>query len=428
MNRLAMCGGTPVRTKPFSRSITTGEEEVAAAARVLRTGLLSGFVGSPGPEFLGGPEVRALEDAWSQRFEVKHSVTCNSATSALMMAVGAAGIGPGDEVIVSPYTMSATPSAVLFYGGIPVFGDIEPDCYCLDASKLEAKITPRTRAILTTDIHGQSSDVDAILAIARRHKLVVITDTAQAPGAKYHGRYAGTIGDIGVFSLNRHKNMQCGEGGVACTNDDELALRLKLIRNHGENLVDKPGFQPKSLVNMIGFNFRMTEVEAAIAHEQLKKMDALNAHRLEIAAFFNERLSRIPFITVPAVRSGCTHVYYMYNSLFDERRAGVSRATFVDAVRAEGVTVWGGYLKPLYLEPLYQQKIAIGGKGFPFTGPHYGGTVNYAKGLCPVAEEYWEKRTITNPYLYPPLTLADAKDITDAFEKVSEGLGQLRGS
>lgn len=426
MSTLAIRGGSPVRTKPFSRSITTGEEEVAAAARVLRTGLLSGFVGSPGPEFLGGPEVRALEDAWSRRFEVKHAVTCNSATSALMMAVGAAGIGPGDEVIVSPYTMSATPTAVLIYGGVPVFSDIEPDCYCLDASRLEAKITPRTKAILTTDIHGQSSDLEAILAIARRHQLLVITDTAQAPGATYHGRYAGTIADIGVFSLNRHKNMQCGEGGVACTNDDELALRLKLIRNHGENLVDKPGFEPRSLANMIGFNFRMTEVEAAIAHEQLKKMDPLNAHRAEIAAFFNERLARIPFITVPAVRPGCTHVYYMYNALFDGRRAGVARKTFVDAVRAEGVPVWGGYLKPLYLEPLYQQQIAIGERGFPFVGPHYGGTVDYRKGLCPVAEEYWEQRTITNPFLYPPLTLADAKDITDAFEKVSEGLNQLR--
>ena len=426
MSKLAICGGSPVRTKPFSRSITTGEEEVAAASRVLRTGLLSGFVGSPGPEFLGGPEVRALEDAWSQRFEVKHSVTCNSATSALMMAVGAAGIGPGDEVIVSPYTMSATPTAVLIYGGVPVFGDIEPDCYCLDATKLEARITPRTKAILTTDIHGQSSDVDAIRAIAKRHQLLVITDTAQAPGAKYKGRYAGTIGDIGVFSLNRHKNMQCGEGGVACTNDDELALRLKLIRNHGENVVEKPEFQPRSLANMIGFNFRMTEVEAAIAHEQLKKMDPLNAHRAEFAAFFNERLSRLPFFRVPAVRSGCTHVYYMYNGLFDEARAGVSRKAFVDALRAEGVPVWGGYLKPLYLEPVYQKQIAIGGQGFPFVGPHYSGKVDYAKGICPVAEDYWEHRTITNPYVYPPLTLADAKDITDAFEKVGEGLSQLR--
>jgi perosamine synthetase len=426
MSTLAIRGGSPVRTQPFPRSITTGEDEVAAAVRVLRTGLLSGFVGSPSPEFLGGPEVRSLEDAWSERFEVQHAVTCNSATSALLMAVGAAGVGPGDEVIVSPYTMSATATAVLFYGGIPVFSDIERDCYCLDAAKLESRITPRTKVILTTDIHGQSSDMDAILAIARRHKLLVITDTAQAPGATYHGHYAGTLGDIGVFSLNRHKNIQCGEGGVACTNDDELGLRLKLIRNHGENVVDKAGFQPKSLANMIGFNFRMTEVEAAIAHEQLKKMNPLNAHRAEIAAFFDARLSKIPFITVPARRSDCTHVYYMYNALFDERLAGVARTVFVDAIRAEGIPIWGGYLQPLYLEPLYQQRIAVGSRGFPFVGPHYTGTLDYTKGLCPVAEEYWEKRTITNPYLYPPLTLADAKDITDAFEKVNAGLGQLR--
>ena len=422
MTQLAINGGTPVRSRPFPASVTTGEEEVRAVTEVLRSGLLSGFVGSASPEFFGGPVVRHLEENWSEHFRVKHSVSCNSATSALMMAVGAAGIGPGDEVIVSPYTMSATATSILIYGGIPVFGDIEPDCFCLDASKLEAKITPRTRAILTTDIHGQASAMDEILRIARKHGLLVITDTAQAPGALHRGAHAGTIGDIGIFSLNRHKNIQCGEGGIACTNDDELALRLKLIRNHGENLVDKPGFEPKSLVNMLGFNFRMTELEAAVAIEQLKKLDRLNNHRIELAGILNERLRDNPLIAVPKVREGCTHVYYMYAMLFRNEGARCSRKEFVDAIRAEGITIWGGYLKPLYLEPLYQKRIAIGDKGFPFVGPHAGGEPDYRPGLCPVAEDLFANKTIINPYLYPPLTEADARDIADAIDKVTGAL------
>lgn len=422
MSGTAVKPNEPIRSKPFPPSITIGEEEVEAAIKVLRTGLLSGFVGSPSPEFFGGPTVRAFEAAWSERFKAAHSVSCNSATSALIMAVGAIGIGPGDEVIVSPYTMSATAISILFYGGIPVFADIESDFFCLDPKSIEQRITSRTKAIITTDIHGQPSAMKEILKIAADHNLFVITDTAQAPGATYYGKYAGTIGHIGIFSLNRHKNIQCGEGEVACTNDDELALRMKLIRNHGENLVEKEGFKVKSLANLIGFNFRMTEVEAAIAHEQLKKLDKLNGHRIELAEYLNERLRDNPLIAIPKVRPGCTHVFYMHVPLFRPEVAKVTRAVFIDAIRAEGIPIWGGYLKPLYLEAVFQRQIAIGENGFPFVGAHYDGKVNYNKGLCPVAEDLYQNRTIINPFLYPPLTLADMKDIGDAFDKVTDDL------
>ncbi len=196
MSGTAVKPNEPIRSKPFPPSITIGEEEVEAAIKVLRTGLLSGFVGSPSPEFFGGPTVRAFEAAWSERFKAAHSVSCNSATSALIMAVGAIGIGPGDEVIVSPYTMSATAISILFYGGIPVFADIESDFFCLDPKSIEQRITSRTKAIITTDIHGQPSAMKEILKIAADHNLFVITDTAQAPGATYYGKYAGTIGHI----------------------------------------------------------------------------------------------------------------------------------------------------------------------------------------------------------------------------------------
>ena len=426
MSKLAIHGGLPVRNKSFPFSITTGMEEAMAAMEVVKQGLLSGFVGSPTPEFFGGKEVKRLEEMWSERFGVKYSVSCNSATSGLVMAVGAAGIGPGDEVIVSPYTMSATATAILFYGGIPVFADIEPDYFCLDPKSIEKCITPLTKAIITTDIHGQSSDIDEITRIAKEHGLIVIVDCAQAPGALYKGKCAGTLSHMGVYSLNRHKNMQCGEGGIVVTGDDELALRLRLIRNHAENMIDVEGYSPKNMANMLGYNFRMTEVEAAIAQQQLKKMDVLNRHRMEMVDYLNGKLSGVEWLRMPAVRPGCTHVYYMHIMLYDEAVSGISRQTFVDAVRAEGVTIWGGYMKPLYLNPIYQRKIAIGDKGFPFVGDHYKGNVCYDKGICPVAERLYEKETIVNPYLYPPLTIRDMQDIVDGIQKVALNIEQLK--
>jgi len=425
MSTLAIHGGVPVRTKAFPFSVTTGEEEALAAMEVVKRGLLSGFVGSPTPEFFGGREVKALEKMWSDRFQIKHSISCNSATSGLIMAVGAAGVGPGDEVIVSPYTMSATATSVLFYGGIPVFADIEPYFFCLDPKSIQQNITSHTKAIITTDIHGQSSDMDAIMRIAHEHNLTVIVDCAQAPGALYKGKYAGTLGHMGVYSLNRHKNMQCGEGGIVVTNDDELALRLQLIRNHAENMLEVDGFSPKSMVNMIGYNFRMNEVEAAIAQLQLKKMDTLNQQRINMVEFLNDRLSSIEWLKMPEVRDNCTHVYYMHIMLYNEDNAQVSRKTFIDAVRAEGIPIWGGYMKPLYLSPIYQKKIAIGDKGFPFIGDHYKGKVRYDYGSCPVAEKLYEKETIVNPFVYPPLTLEDMQDIVKGIVKVASNIKKL---
>jgi dTDP-4-amino-4,6-dideoxygalactose transaminase len=342
-----------------------------------------------------------------------------------MMAIGAAGVGPGDEVIVSPYTMSATASAVLIYGGVPVFADIEADYFCLDPVSVRSKITPRTKAILTTDIHGQSSDIDALNALARERGLILITDCAQSAGAKYKRKWAGSACDIGVFSLNRHKNMQCGEGGVAVTNDPELALRMQLIRNHGENLVESEGYTPKSLANMFGFNLRMTEVEAAIACEQLKKMDELNQIRIDHVGYLNERLSQYPGLTMPAVREGCTHIYYMHAMTFRAEQASFSRQSFTRALAAEGIPIRGGYVRPLYLEPLYQKKIAMGDRGFPFVGPHYSGVVNYEKGICPVAEDLFENKTLINAYVYPPLTRADMADIVAGIDKIFKNAGDL---
>lgn len=199
MAKLAIHGGTPVRTRPFPAYRVIGDEESQAVAEVLRSGVLSRYLGCWHEDFYGGPEVQAFEGEWAEYFGVKHAIAVNSCTSGLYCAVGAVGTEPGEEIIVSPYTMAASATAPLVYNAVPVFADIEEDCFCLDPRSIEARITPRTRAIIVVDIFGLPYDADAINAIAKKHGLYVIEDNAQAPGALHKGRFAGTLGDIGVF-------------------------------------------------------------------------------------------------------------------------------------------------------------------------------------------------------------------------------------
>ena len=333
---LAINGGTPVIEKPFPPYRSLGEEEIAAANRVLRSGVLSAFIGTPGPFFYGGPEVQALEREAAERFHVKHVVSVNSWTSGLVAAMGAIGLEPGDEVIVTPWTMVATATAILQWNAIPVFADIDPQTFNIDPKAVEAAITPRTRAIAAVDIFGQSADMPALRAIADRHGLKLVTDTAQAPGALIDGVPAGSTADIGGFSLNYHKHIHCGEGGLLVTNNDHLAERLRLIRNHGEAVINSD--QPEELANILGQNFRLGEIEAAIAREQLHKLPGLVASRQHAAARLTQALSRLPGLTPPQVSANATHVYYVYGITLDLEKLNCDRAWIVQALKAEGVT------------------------------------------------------------------------------------------
>lgn len=425
MEKLALLGGDPVRTAPLPRYNTIGEEERRAVNEVLDSGVLSQFLGTWSPDFYGGTRVQALERAWEAHFDVAHAVSVNSATSGLYAAVGAAGVGPGDEVIVSPYTMSASAAAALVYGAVPVFADIDPVTYCISAETIAPKITPRTKAIVVVDIFGHPADMDPIMELARQHNLIVIEDTAQAPGAKYKGRWAGTLAHIGVFSLNYHKAIHCGEGGVAVTDDPRLADRMRLIRNHAETVVKAKG--ETDIVNMIGFNYRMTEIEAAIAFEQLKKLDPLVEKRQRNAARLTERLSRLPGITPPRiVGDDTTHGFYLYVIQYDAALHGVPRAKVAAALRAEGIPVAEGYVEPLYLQPVYQQRIAYGKDGFPF---NYGGQANpidYSRGSCPTVESMHFEKVLFSDYTHAGLSEQDVDDIARIWEKVIAGIGQLR--
>lgn len=426
----AILGGTPVRVKDFPSRKTMGEAEKLAVLRVMDSDVLSGFLGAGGSFFNGGIEVKNFENAWGEKYGFKHVISVNSWTTGLMTCVGAVGIEPGDEVICSPYSMSASATAVLFYGGIPVFADLDPANYCLDPKSILKKITKRTKAILVVHLYGHPADMDAILEIAKPRGIKVIEDAAQAPGTKYKGKFVGALGDIGGFSLNYHKHIHTGEGGLIVTNDSNLALRCQMIRNHGENAIDT--YKVEDLSNCIGSNYRLTELQAAIGSEQLKKLDSILEHRQTLAAYLNARLKNCAGLTTQKVEAGSTHSYYMFPIRYSEDEIGLSRNLFLRSVSAELPKPKGwettplaeGYVKPLYLNEIYQRKIALGAKGFPFN--LNGGSYDYSKGICPVVEKLYEKEMLLSPLVREPLTKDDIKDFADAVEKTIENARAIR--
>jgi dTDP-4-amino-4,6-dideoxygalactose transaminase len=402
--RLALLGGEPAVRRPIPPYDPIGAEEAQAALRVVESGALSLFVGEPGDDFLGGPQVRAFEEEWAARFDVPHAISVNSATSGLIAAVGACGVRAGDEVIVSPYSMSASASCVRVFGGTPVFADVDPETFTLDPASVERRLTDRTKAILVVDLAGQAADLDELVALARPRGIRVIEDAAQAAGALYRGRWVGTLADIGVFSLNAHKTIHTGEGGMCVTGDPDLALRLQLIRNHGEAVVE--GLAVHDAESILGFNFRLGEIEAAIGRVQLARLDGLVRARQEIAAEYDERLGALPGLRVPVVPEDRTHVYYTYMLRVDGETAGVDRRRLVAALRAEGVPCAEGYARPLYLQPLYRAE-----------WPGKDGRT-YGEGLCPVAERLYERELFYHQYLYEALREPWLEEICHAFEKV----------
>lgn len=432
-NNLAILGGSPVRNKKFNNRISMGSEELDAVKRVIKSDILSGFLAAPGKFFNGGKEVRKFEKTWAEMYEFNHAISINSWTAGLQVAIGAIGIEPGDEVICPPFTMSASATCVLFYGGIPIFADIDPNRFTIDPVSIRKKITSRTKAIMVVHLFGYSADMDEIMAIAKEHNLLVIEDAAQAPGVIYKGKPVGAIGDIGGFSLNFHKHIQAGEGGLLVTNNSNLALRSQLIRNHGENAVEE--YALEDISNTIGSNYRFSELHAAVATEQLKKLKSILIHREKLGKYLTKRLSSIPGLSTTKVENGSTHSYYMFPIKFDENYFGISRNLFLKAVSAElpKPSYWDttplaeGYVKPLYLSKLYQEKIAIGKSGFPFN-TNKGITYNYNKGICPVAERLHEKELLITPLVREGVEINDLKDFADAIEKVIDNLNSLKNS
>ena len=340
-----------------------GIEERNAVIRVMDSGILSGYQGNYSDQFFGGPEVRALEREWQDYFKVKHAIFTNSATSGLWAACAILGLKPDDEIIVSPYSMSCSASIPLQFGCKPVFADIEDDYYCIDPKSIEKAITDRTRAIIAVDLFGLPCDFDEINKIAKKHNLIVIEDAAQACGATYKGRHAGTLSDIGVFSLNRHKIINCGEGGVITTNDDNLAFKLRLVCNHSESVVNdmqRRGIEDyrKYVDVWPGMNLRGTELSAAVAREQLKKLDGILKNIREHAKYFPVK-----------VRPECEHAYYRY-AWNDSDGNDLARYLREHNLKlpSNGFNFKDHYIKPLHQMPLFK-------------------SLGYPDGLCPVCQE-----------------------------------------
>lgn len=421
---LAIFGGEKTIKKNFEKYNSIGFEEVCAAKLVLESGNLSQFVGSNGPDFLGGPKVQEFERKCEKFFNVKHAITVNSWTSGLIAAVGAIDVEPGDEIIVPTWTMCATATAILHWNAIPVFADIDEKDFCISVSSIEKNLSSKTKAILAVDIFGQSADMEKINEVAKKNNLKVISDTAQAPGVLYKDKFAGTLADIGGFSLNYHKHIHTGEGGILVTNDNYLAKKMRLIRNHGENVISSKN--TKLLSNILGYNFRLGEIECAIGIEQLKKLNKIVKERQEIAKKISAGLEGLPGLILPKKDTNKNHAYYVFPMTLDIKKLGVDRAKIVRALKAEGLEgLFEGYSN-VHLLPMYQNKIAFGSKGFPWKSDFCQRDIDYSKGICPVAEKLRDSTFLGFEMCLHKMRDNEIELMTDVFKKVWKNLDELK--
>ena len=307
-----------------------GPEEIRAVTDVLSSGMIA-----------QGKRVAELETRWAEFCGVRHAVAFSNGTTALMSIVEGLGLGPGDEVITVAHTFAATANAILYTGATPVFVDIEPETYLIDAARIEAAITPRTRAIVPVHLFGLVADMDTIQAIADRYGLAVVEDACQAHGASYRGRKAGAFGH-GAFSLYATTNMTTGEGGFATTDDDAIADWLRLYRNQG--------MRTRYAFEMLGFNYRMTDINAAIGLAQLDKLPRNTARRQAVATLYDEAFADLP-IGVPVIPAGRTHVYHQYTI-----DVGPERDAILAELREAGVGADVYYPVPVHRQPYIMER------------------------------------------------------------------------
>ncbi len=376
------------------------------------------------------PTLVAAQKEWAEYVGAKYCVITNSGTAALHMAVAAAGVEPGDEVIVPAFTFIASASCVLHHNGIPVFVDIDPGTFTLDPEKIEEKITPKTKAIIPVHIHGLPADMDKIMRIAKKHNLVVIEDAAQAPGAEYHGEKVGTIGDMGCFSLNGFKNLQAGEGGFFVTNEKELIDKATMVRVFGE--VIEKGKPRVYDAFLMGWMYRPNGLTAALASSQLKQLDKYNEIRIKNCEYLTKHLEQIPGIEPPFVPPDRKHVYWMYVMRLKPTELGIDippkefRKIVQKALIAEGVPVGQWQTMPVPAQTLFRAKNGYG-KGCPWSCPH-------ARKVEYKLEEYPETNKLIEDYLRlggvepgiePPNDLELMKCYVEAFNKVLSNIDQI---
>jgi dTDP-4-amino-4,6-dideoxygalactose transaminase len=413
---LALRGGPPVISPgQHIRWPVITDQDRAAVMRVLDRGVLSGPF---------APEVRTLEREFAAYVGAKHCLATNSGTAALHMALAAAGIGPGDEVITSAYSFVATALAVLQHNAIPVFVDIEPATCGIDPSKIEAAITPRTKAILPVHIHGTPCDLQPIRELAQRHKLILIEDAAQAHGALYRGQKVGSLGLAGCFSTQSSKTLACGEGGLMVTSDDEVWTRASRMRTFGEDLrpTDEATYQPLRPLDGtraydslgMGWMYRTSEMSAALARSQLSRLEDVIGNARRNAELLGRSLAELPGITPPIVPSDRTSCYHKYRIRLDASKLGISapprrvRDAVLGALCAEGVDAVLWQTQPVPGQALFREKVGYG-RGVPWS---LGEPVSYELSQYPETVRLLDSSIVlfsqTHPIAPQPSSLCEA--------------------
>lgn len=430
---LAIRDGTPVVPKELHRRwpVITDEDR-AAVLDVLDAGILNGPY---------APQVKALEEEWARYCGVRYAITTNSGTAALHTAVAAGGIGTGDQVITTAFTFLATALAVLHNNAVPVFADIDPRTYNIDPAKIAERITSRTRAIIPVHIHGVPADMDPILAIAKKHGLLVIEDAAQAHGSTYKGKKVGGIGDMGIFSFQASKNLPAGEGGIFVSNREDLKDRANMFRMFGEDIreSDKKAFDPARPLDgareynslTMGWMYRTNELTAALCRSQLRRLDHSLANTRGNAAYLTEHLGKIPGISPPYIPPDCTSSFYQYRIRLNPKAAGSDlppkafRLKVLAALKAEGVEVSLWQTVPVPGQTLFQERTGYG-LGCPWKCP-LGQEVKYDLAEYPETLKLLEDSMVVGSHSYPlfpqPLPLMDA--YVTAFQRVFANLDQV---
>jgi dTDP-4-amino-4,6-dideoxygalactose transaminase len=367
-----------------------GNEEYEEVLDTLRSGWLT-----------MGPKTRRFEEAFAQYAGAKQTIAVSSCTAGLHLALVAGGIGPGDEVITTPLTFCSTANVIVHQGATPVLTDVRPDTMNVDPGEIERRITPRTRALLPVHLAGQPCEMDEIQALAKEHGLFLIEDAAHATGAEYRGRKIGTLGDVTVFSFYATKNLTTGEGGMICTEDEDLAEKMRILRLHGisqdawKRYSDKGSWYYEVLLP--GYKYNMTDIQAALGLHQLAKQGEFQRVRERYAQRYTEAFRDIPEVTPLQIKDHVRHSWHLYVIQLDLEVLTIDRGQFIEALRRENVGASVHFI-PLHLHPYYRER--------------YG----FQRGDFPVAERAYE-RIVSLP-LYPRMSERDVEDVIEAVTKV----------
>jgi len=377
---LAIEGGTPVRTAPFPTGKRFGDEEKKLLNEVIDSNMLF---------YASGVKVKAMQEKFRGMYGMKYCAGCSSGTAAVHIALGALAVPAGSEVITSSVTDMGTLTGVLYQCLVPRFADIDPATYNMSPRSVERMINARTRAIIVVHHAGLAADMDAFLALSRKHGIPLIEDCAQAYLTPCKGRFCGTMGDISTFSLNHFKHIACGSGGMVMTNRPEIEERMRLF-------VDKCYFRDGRRRNpyFLAPNYQMTELQGAVALAQFEKVERIVQTRVRLIKRLGAGLSRIPGIVPHAVPEGCEHTGFFYVVRLQSGCFTVDTDAFSKALAAEGIPnsphmVTGGM--PVYLYDVFQNRSAFPGTAFPFVSRDFGTNVEYRKGDCPEAERAFDE-------------------------------------